>query len=171
MHVPSQAWLREQVFLNGFEQLKPLLWKLSRYSVNSFRADPWLPSASFLHTSKQEVMSTWPPLEQQWQSQWQISSIVCSQISQSTRLEHAIVYKLLQLSDPSQMGTGERQAEQTWISALALALISCLPLHHLTLLRAPATSVIYREQWLLPCPPHLVAAMWSEEELNESTWK
>lgn len=144
MSPPSHDW-EENRCSSMARTLMSLLWELSRYSVTSFQADRWLPSASFLHMSKHEVKSTWPLLEQQWESQWQISSIVSSQINQCTLPEHAIVYKLLQLSDLSEIGTGERQAEQTWISAPALALICCVALPSSLLPRASATSFIYRE--------------------------
>lgn len=124
--------------------LMSLLWKLSRCLVNISQADYLISFCLFSAHQQTGGNELTAPLQQQWQSPWQISSIVFSQTSQSTLVGHTIVYKSWQLSDPSEIDTGERHAEQTRISASALALISCVTLYSSPFLRASAISLIYR---------------------------
>lgn len=110
MSPPSHDWeenrcssMAQTANVSALRTFKVLSNQLSSRSVVAF--------CFFPAHEQMQVKSTWPLLEQQWESQWQISSIVSSQINQCTLPEHAIVYKLLQLSDLSEIGTGERQAD------------------------------------------------------------
>lgn len=141
---PRHAFERRTGVPQSLGPLMSLLWKLSRCLVNIFQADHLISFCLFPAHQQTGGNELTAPLQQQWQSPWQISSIVFSQTSQSTLVEHTIVYKSWQLSDPSEIGTGERHAEQTQISASTLALISCVTLYSSPFVRTSAISLIYR---------------------------
>lgn len=141
---PRHAFERRTGVPQRLGPLMSLLWKLSRCLVNIFQADHLISFCLFPAHQQARGNELTASLQQQWQSPWQISSIVFSQTGQSTLVEHTIVYKSRQLSDLSEIGTGERHTEQTRISASALALVSCVTSCSLPFLRASAISLIYR---------------------------